>query len=412
VEAVGSWSDVTERRQLEEQLRQAQKMEAVGQLAGGVAHDFNNQLTIISGYSDLLLEGLAPGDPHWEPLCEIKSAGERSAGLTRQLLAFSRRQLLAPRILDLNAVAADAEKMLRRLIGEDVALVTALDPALGTVRADPGQVEQILLNLAVNARDAMPTGGQLTIKTCNVELDDGYVQSHPDARPGPHVLMAVTDTGCGMPPEVKARIFEPFFTTKGQGKGTGLGLATVYGIVRQSGGHIGVYSEVGVGTTFKVYLPREGLPAGAAKSRSGQLAPPQGTETVLLVEDESGVRALTRQVLSKCGYRVLEAAGAGEAVKAAAGASGPIHLLVSDVVMPGPSGRVVANRVAELHPGVRVLFMSGYTDDEVVRHGVLQEGVNFLQKPFSPIALARKVREVLDARPPASLPETSACPGF
>jgi two-component system cell cycle sensor histidine kinase/response regulator CckA len=394
---VGVQADVTGRRRLEEQFRQAQKMEAIGQLAGGVAHDFNNLLTIINGYSDLLLQSLSPGDPAGDLLAEIRRAGERSAGLTRQLLAFSRKQVLAPRVLDLNTVVADAEKMLRRVIGEDVRLATALEPGLGAVRADPGQLEQVLLNLAVNARDAMPTGGRLTIETRNVELDEDFAQVHPGVRPGPHVLLAVSDTGCGMTPEVKAHIFEPFFTTKGPGKGTGLGLATVFGIVHQSGGAVGVYTEVGVGTTFKVYLPQVGEAAGGPVARSGLRAPPRGVETVLLVEDEDGVRSLARHVLTGCGYTVLEAADGEEAVRVAGRAAGPIHLLVTDVVMPGPGGREVAERVRDWHPGVRVLYVSGYTEDAVVRHGVLQDGVNFLQKPFSPLALAHKVREVLDA---------------
>jgi two-component system cell cycle sensor histidine kinase/response regulator CckA len=389
--------DVTERRQLEEQFRQAQKMEAVGQLAGGVAHDFNNLLTVINGYCDLLLKSIQPDDPCRESLEEIHKAGERSVGLTRQLLAFSRRQVLAPRTLNMNAVMANTEKMLRRTIGEDVALTMALDPNLGSVQADPGQIEQILLNLAVNARDAMPTGGRLTIETRNVELNDDYDASHPNSPTGPHVLLKVTDTGCGMSPEAKARIFEPFFTTKGPGKGTGLGLATVYGIVHQSGGHIDVETEVGVGTTFNIYLPRDDMPVATKKTLSTLRPPPRGSETVLLVEDEDGVRALTRCVLTGCGYSVLEAVEGDEAVRVAAGHSEPIHLLISDVVMPGAGGRVVADRVTELHPEAHVLFVSGYTDDAVVRHGVSQQEVNFLQKPFSPFALAHKVREVLDS---------------
>jgi PAS domain S-box-containing protein len=336
---VGAQADVTARRSLEEQLRQAQKMEAVGQLAGGVAHDFNNLLCIINGYSDLLLENLPPGDPSRGSISEILKAGQRSAGLTRQLLAFSRQQVLAPRVLDLNEVVTDTDKMLRRVIGEDVRLTSTLGPELWAVRADPGQVEQVLMNLAVNARDAMPQGGRLTIETRNVELDESYARAHPDARAGPHVLLSVTDTGSGMPPDVKARIFEPFFTTKGPGKGTGLGLATVYGIVKQSGGHVAVSSEVGVGTTFQVYLPRAEPAAGGPKVRPpGPQAPPRGTETVLLVEDEGGVRALTRHVLAGCGYTVLEAADGDEAVRVAAGHDGPIHVLVTDVVMPGAGG--------------------------------------------------------------------------
>jgi PAS domain S-box-containing protein len=402
---VVNFRDVTEQRELEERYRQSHKMEAVGQLAGGVAHDFNNLLTIINGYSELLLQRLPDDDPSREPLEEIHQAGERSAELTRRLLAFSRKQIMAPRLIDLNTVVAHTEKMLRRVIGEDVSLVTALDPALGTVRADPGQVEQILLNLAVNARDAMPTGGRLTIETRNIDLDEGYAGTHPDARPGQHVLMAVSDTGCGMSPEVKARLFEPFFTTKGPGKGTGLGLATVYGIARQSGGHVGVYSEPGLGTTVKVYLPQETAPSRVVKPRSALLQPPRGTETVLVVEDEDGVRTLARNVLTGCGYKVLEAATGDEAVRVATEHAGPIDLLLTDVVMPGQGGRVVADRVTALYPGVRVLFISGYTDDAVVRHGVLQAGMNFLQKPFSPLTLARKIREILDtATKPNVLP--------
>jgi PAS domain S-box-containing protein len=388
--------DITGAKRLEEQYRQAQKMEAVGQLAGGVAHDFNNLLTIINGYADLLLQSLPPDDPSRGLISEIHRAGERSAGLTRQLLAFSRQQVLAPRVLDLNAVVSDTEKMLRRMIGEDVRLATSPAPGLWLVKADPGQVEQVLLNLAVNARDAMPTGGRLTIETRNVELDAGYAAGHPGAHPGPHVLLAVSDTGCGMTDEVKARIFEPFFTTKGPGKGTGLGLATVYGIVTQSGGHVGVYSEAGVGTTFKVYLPRAEGPVGGSKVRAGALAPPRGAETVLLVEDDPGVRALSRHILAGCGYTVLEAGDGDEAARAAVRHAGLVHLLVTDVVMPGGGGRAVADRLLERCPGLKVLYVSGYTDDAVVRHGVLHESVNFLQKPFTPAALAWKVREVLD----------------
>jgi two-component system, cell cycle sensor histidine kinase and response regulator CckA len=388
--------DLTARLLLEEQFRQAQKMDAFGQLAGGVAHDFNNLLTIINGYSDLVLNRLPPGDPNREFLAEVHKAGERSAGLTRQLLAFSRQQVLAPRILDLNEVVGDTASMLRRVIGEDVKLSTTTANGLWPVKADPGQVEQILLNLAVNARDAMPTGGKLTIETGNVLLDETYTASHPDARPGPHVLLAVSDSGCGMSAAVRAKIFEPFFTTKGPGKGTGLGLATVYGIVKQSGGHIGVYSEVGVGTTFKVYLPRTVQAGEGAKPQSILRSPPRGTETVLVVEDDAVVRGLIRQILQHAGYVVLEAATGDEALRVATGHKGRIHLLVTDVVMPGLGGRAAAERLAERHQGLRVLFVSGYTDDAVVRHGVLHDKVNFLQKPFTPATLAWKVREVLD----------------
>jgi two-component system, cell cycle sensor histidine kinase and response regulator CckA len=393
---VGVQSDVTVRRKLEEQFRQAQKMDAFGQLAGGVAHDFNNLLTIILGYSELLLQSLRREDPSRKLVAEIHKAGERSAGLTRQLLAFSRQQVLAPRVLNLNDVVAETDKMLRRLIGEDIRLTTTLSSKLWSVLVDPGQVEQVLLNLAVNARDAMPTGGQLTVETQNVDLDESYVQTHSGAHAGQHVLLSVTDTGIGMSPEVLSRIFEPFFTTKEPGKGTGLGLATVLGIVQQSGGHIAVYSEVGVGTTFKIYLAREEQDIEISTGTSSVLTPPRGTETVLLVEDEVGVRALTRLVLAEFGYMILEAADGNEANRVAAGHDGPIHLLISDVVMPGAGGRIVAENLMERHPELRVLFMSGYTDDAVIRHGVLREGVHFLQKPFTPLALALKVREVLD----------------
>ena len=397
VEAVGAWSDISAHKHLEDQFHHAQKMEAFGQLAGGVAHDFNNLLTIINGYSDLVLQSLPKGDPSRQLIAEIYKAGERSAGLTRQLLAFSRQQILAPQVLNLNEVVAGTDKMLRRLIGEDIRLTTTLDSEPWAVLADPGQIEPILLNLAVNARDAMPTGGRLTIETRNVQLDETYTVTHKDSRPGPHVLLSVSDTGTGMTPEIMAKIFEPFFTTKEPGKGTGLGLATVYGIVRQSGGHVGVYSEIGVGTTFKVYLPQveEGLED--SKPLSQIRKPPRGTETVLLAEYEAGVRELGSYILTECGYRVLEAIDGNEALRVAAACDGPIHLLITDVVMPGQGGRVLSEQLTERYPDLRVLFMSGYTDDAVIRHGVLREGVNFLQKPFAPLALAIKVRDVLDA---------------
>ncbi len=396
VGASGISHDITEARRLEEQYRQAQKMEAVGHLAGGVAHDFNNLLTVINGYSDLLLGRLGPEDPMRGLLAEIHKAGERAGSLTRQLLAFSRRQVLEPKVLDLNAVVSDTEKMLRRLIGEDVLLAVVLDPVLGRVKVDPGQMQQVLLNLAVNARDAMPQGGRLTIETRNVTLDEDYARTHPDIRPGEYAMLAVSDSGVGMDGATKARLFEPFFTTKGPGKGTGLGLATVYGIVKQSGGSIEVYSEPGQGATFKVYLPRVQEPVSSGKSFYGLRTMPRGSETVLLVEDEDAVRALAGHVLRSCGYAVLEAADGRQAVQVAEKHRGPIDLLVSDVVMPHLGGRQLAERLVAGRPGLKVLFLSGYTDDAVVRHGVLGADYAFLQKPFTTAGLAQKVREVLD----------------
>ncbi len=389
-------TDITPLKRLEQQFRQAQKMDAFGQLAGGVAHDFNNLLTVILGYSDMLLEGLRPGHPDREVVGEIHKAGERAASLTRQLLAFSRQQLLEPKVLNLNAVVADAETMLRRLLGEDVRFATATAPALRPVKVDAGQMEQVILNLCVNARDAMPRGGQLTVETANADLDDEFSRSRPEVKPGRYVLLAVSDTGCGMPPDVQARVFEPFFTTKGPGKGTGLGLATVYGIVKQSGGFVYVYSEMGRGTTFRVYLPavEQAVPAGG----SGPVAwpPARGSETVLVVEDEDAVRDIVRLALRSQGYTVLEASRGAEAVRVAAAHAGPIHLLVTDVVMPEMGGRELSERLARTRPGLKVMYLSGYTDDAVVRHGVLESQSHFLQKPFTPGKLAAKIRQVLD----------------
>lgn len=396
VEAVGSWADVSEQKQLEEQLRQAQKMEAIGSLAGGVAHDFNNLLTIINGYSEIIQTQLAADSPMRSLAREIGQAGERAASLTRQLLAFSRKQVLYPTVLILNSIVTDTAKMLNRLIGEDVDLDIALEPSLGQVKADAGQIEQVLINLAVNARDAMPRGGKLTIETANTVLDETYTQGYSGLRSGSYVMMAVTDTGTGMDEATKARIFEPFFTTKEPGKGTGLGLATVFGIVKQSGGHIAVYTELGRGTTFKVYLPRIEVMPGVGVDAPRQQMPAHGTETILLTEDEPGVRALARHVLQLHGYTVLEASQGDKALEIAEEYRGTIHLLVTDVVMPVMSGRQVAERLADIRPGTKILFLSGYTDDAVVRHGVLEAQVAFLQKPFTPGALAQKVREVLD----------------
>ncbi len=385
-----------ERWRLEEQLRQSQKMEAIGQLAGGVAHDFNNLLTIVSGYSQLLLGQDDLSAATRDKIHEIGQAGERAASLTRQLLAFGRKQVLEPEVLDLNALVAGTEKMLRHTIGEDIHLGTALDPALARVTADPGQIEQIILNLAVNARDAMPQGGKLTIETANVELDESYTRAHPTISPGSYVMLAVSDTGCGMTPEVMNRVFEPFFTTKGPGKGTGLGLATVYGIVQQSGGHIGLYSEPGHGTSFKVYLPMTEAEASSRRSRQDTRGLPIGSETVLLVEDDESVRALSRSVLAMSGYTVLEANGAAAALRICEQHTGSIQIVVTDVVMPETGGRILVERLGAMRPAIKALYVSGYTDDTVLRHGVLEEGTHFLQKPFTPAALANKVREVLD----------------
>jgi signal transduction histidine kinase len=394
---LGIGRDVTERVQLEQQLRQAQKMEAVGRLAGGIAHDFNNILTAITGYADLLLEDLGATDPRRQDADEIHKAADRAAGLTRQLLAFSRQQVLQPTVIEVNKLVGDLEKMLRRLLGEDVELTTRLAPTTGRVKADPGQLEQVIMNLAVNARDAMPTGGKLTLETGNMDLDESYATDHYPARAGPFVMLAVSDTGIGMSEETQAHMFEPFFTTKEKGKGTGLGLATVYGIIKQSGGFIWVYSEVGHGTTFKLYLPRvEELAERAAAPAQARARPARGTETILVVEDEAPVRNVARQVLERHGYTVLEAASAEAALDLATRYSGTIHLLLTDVVMPGLNGRELASRLADLRNDARVIFMSGYTDDAVTRHGVLEPGAAYVQKPFTPDAIARKVREVLD----------------
>jgi len=394
---VGVLKDVTGRRVLEESLRQSQKMEAVGRLAGGIAHDFNNLMTVVLGRSDLLLRQLRPEDPMRRDIELFRKTAMRATQLTRQLLAFSRKQVLQPKVLDLNAVVENMESMLRRLIGEDVALRTILPPALGRVKADPGQLEQVIVNLVVNARDAMPHGGKLTIETSDVELTDGEAQ-HAGTRPGPTVVLAVTDTGTGMDAATQARIFEPFFTTKEQGKGTGLGLSTVYGIVQQSDGGISVHSAPGAGTTFKIYLPRieegvEIVPSPELHQRAGG-----GTETVLLVEDEDELRAVVRETLQMYGYTVLEAGHGGEAMLIAERYSGPIHLLLTDVVMPTMSGADLARRLAAVRLEMKILFVSGYTDDAIVHHGVLEPGTAFLEKPFNPEQLVRRVREVLSGR--------------
>ncbi len=384
-----------ELRRLEGQLRQSQKMEAVGQLAGGIAHDFNNLLTVINGYSDLLLSDMDADDPRRASIELIHDAGARAAALTRQLLAFGRKTVVAPRVLDLNAAVADVERLLRRVIGEDIVMVTSLAPDLGHVRIDPGQLEQVLMNLAVNARDAMPAGGHLTIETRNVVLDESYARSRVAVRPGPHVRLSITDDGAGMDDDTMAHIFEPFFTTKGMDKGTGLGLATVYGIVTQAGGHVAVTSRPGEGTTMAIHLPRSDEPVDL-HPRGASRPAPGGTETLLLVEDEDAVRALLEEVLRSKGYTVLAARNGQEALDLLEDPSRKVRLMVSDVVMPGMSGEVLAGRVRALSPGTRVLFLSGYAGGTVMQRGLLGPAVEFLQKPCSPDLLARRVREILD----------------
>ena len=388
--------DVTERLRLEEQLRQSQKMEAVGRLAGGVAHDFNNLLSVILGYGEMLLADLKPSDPIRADIEEIVRAGGRATELTRQLLMFSRQQVLAPKVLDLNDVLASMDKMLQRILGADVDLVSLPAPSLGRVRADPNSVEQIIMNLVVNARDAMPIGGKLTMETANVVLDEAYAQAHLGVKPGPHVMLAVSDTGVGIEKATLARIFEPFFTTKESGKGTGLGLSTVFGAVQQSGGSVWVYSEVGKGSTFKVYFPR----VDAAIETAAETMPSttlRGSETILLVEDDDQVRVVVRGILRRSGYHVIEARNAGEALLHSEKHPSRIHLLLSDVVMPQMSGPELAKRLGSARPDMKVLCMSGYTDDSIVRHGVLEAHIAYLQKPITPDALTTRVREVLDA---------------
>jgi two-component system, cell cycle sensor histidine kinase and response regulator CckA len=385
-----------ERARLSEQLQQAQKIESLGRLAGGVAHDFNNLLTVITGHADVMLEKLAPDAPLRENVRNVSAATRRASDLTRQLLAFGRRQVLQPRVMDLNESIRESTSMLSRLLSEPVELVTVLDPHLGHVEADPSQLNQLLINLAVNARDAMPHGGRLTIETDNVSIDDEEAQRHPSFQPGSYVMLAVSDTGIGIDNDVLPHIFEPFFTTKEHGKGTGLGLSMVYGIVKQSGGWIWVYSEVGHGTTFKIYLPRvEG--ALAVIGAPAALDSPRGEETVLVVEDQQEVRSLMRDVLRTHGYDVIEAAEGPSAVAACEGVARPISLLITDVVMPGMSGPTLAAHLSTVRPDMRVLYMSGYTDAAVFEHGIAEQPVPFLQKPFTPSQLTRKVREVLDA---------------
>jgi PAS domain S-box-containing protein len=396
---IGVALDITERKHLADQLRQSQKMQAVGELAGGVAHDFNNLLMVMKGHAEMLLDRLSEGTAELQNAKQIHDAAERAAGLTRQLLAFSRKQVLQPRVLDMNEVVGSMIQMVSRIIGESIELAFLPGSKLGCVKADPSQIEQVVLNLVVNARDAMPKGGRLTIETTNIDLDRIYASSHAVVEPGPYVMLTVTDNGSGMDAETQARIFEPFFTTKGPGRGTGLGLATVYGVVKQSGGYIWVYSEVGHGTTFKVYLPRVSAPAEKLIAEKQPTAPSPGTETILFVEDEENVRELVSEYLKARGYTVLEAGDGIAALELAEQHSGSIQLLITDVVMPKLSGRELATRVLAKRKDVKVLYISGYTDDSVFRHGVLEGGMSFLQKPFNLKSLAEKVREVLDGVP-------------
>ena len=400
--------DITERRHLEQQLLLSQRLEAVGKLSGGIAHDFNNILGVIIGYSEAMLQKMAPDDPLREAVNEIEKAGQRAAALTQQLLAFSRKQVLEPKILDLNSIVADVEKMLRRLIGEDIDLKIVPSQSLGKVKADRGQIEQVILNLAVNARDAMPRGGQLKIQTANVDLDETAARSLRYVVPGRYVMLQVSDTGTGMTPEVQAHIFEPFYTTKEQGKGTGLGLATVYGVIKQSGGYILLHSEVGKGARFDVYLPRAEGVAEVAPPSEAPIKRVQGSTTILLVEDESSLRKLTGNTLKEAGYKVLEAGEAFQAMELAKEFDGTIDLLLTDVVMPGLSGRELAEKLRPERPEMRVLYISGYTDGAVATHGVLESGITILRKPFTRAQLLRNFEEILAKKQNERIPEQNA----
>jgi len=393
--AIAFVSDISQRKALEDQLLQAQKMEAVGRLAGGVAHDFNNMLTVITGYDRMILDELSPLDPLRGYAEEVLKAADRAAAITNQLLAFSRRQIIQPRVINVNTVIAQTEKMLRRLLGEDIQLVFDLHADIGNIRADPNQIEQAIVNLAVNARDAMPTGGRISVETASVHLDDSYGRTHLGVKPGDFVMIAMNDSGHGMDAATRQHVFEPFFTTKGQGKGTGLGLATVYGMVKQAGGDIWVYSEVGKGTTFKLYFPvvRESVSDSTHTDRERQES---SGETVLVVEDETAVRELTVRMLKHLGYKVLSAESGAQALEISESYTGGISLLLTDVVMPNMSGRQVADQITAARPGLKVLFLSGYTENTVIHHGVLDSGVDFLPKPFSRETLGKKMREILD----------------
>jgi PAS domain S-box-containing protein len=400
------FEDITERKNLESQLFQSQKLESIGRLAGGIAHDFNNILTIINGYTDMALNKLEKDHPVRQSVQLVRKSGEKAANLTEQLLVFSRKRALEMKPLDLNAAVADIEKMLRRLIGEDIRMTTSLDPALGTIMGDAGQVHQVILNLAVNARDAMPSGGKLLLETANVDLDKTFIKRHPQVQPGPHVMLSVSDTGTGMDEETKSHIFEPFFTTKVEGKGTGLGLATVYGIVRQCGGWIWVYSELGQGTVFKIYFPRCDGQVSESQPASVELEQLRGTEKILLAEDDPGVLSLVSSILNGLGYRVLEASTGEEAITVAESETDSIDLLVSDIVMPGMSGYDLSRQLTRVRPTLKVLLISGYTDRTVSGADAIDPNTPFLQKPFTSVSLATKVREVL-----ASGPASADSPG-
>ena len=389
--------EITEHKRLEAQFLQAQKMEAIGVLAGGVAHDFNNLLNVINGYSELVLEDLAQDNPMRRDIEQVREAGQRAATLTSQLLAFSRKQILQSEILDLNSVIADMSSMLRRLIGEDIEFVSITQPGLGLINGDPGSIQQIVMNLAVNARDAMSQGGKLTIETGNVDLDQDYLHRRPMAKAGPYVMLAISDNGIGMDAATQAQIFEPFFTTKEKGKGTGLGLSTVYGIVKQSNGFIWVYSEPGKGTTFKIYFPRASGEISELTGESKLEHRSRGSETVLVVEDEESVRALACRILRERGYVVIEAADGIEALRLAENHAGQLHLILTDIVMPGMSGKNLVSNLETARPGIKSLYMSGYTEGTIVHQGVLDSNVAFIQKPFTSKDLVRKVREVINS---------------
>jgi PAS domain S-box-containing protein len=394
---IAAMRDVTERRMVEGRVRATQRMEAIGRLAGGIAHDFNNTLAVILMNASLVRDQLGPDDPVRGDVDDILAATRRASALTQQLLLFSRHQVIAPRKLDLGALVLNTDRMLRRVLGEDIELVSVAAPQLWAIEADPGQIEQILLNLALNSRHAMPKGGKLAIETANVPLDEEYARGHPDAVAGDYVLLAVSDTGIGMSQEVRAHLFEPFFTTKPVGEGTGLGLATVYGIVRKAGGHIGVYSEPGRGTTFKIYFPRASGGADALPQQRALLKPRGGTETILVVEDEAAVRAVIVRTLRGAGYSAVEAANGDEALLKLQAIGGHADLVFTDIVMPGMGGRELAAKIHETAPAMRILFASGYTEHAVVQHGDLDAGLNFLPKPFSPEVLLQRVRAALDA---------------